>query len=179
MPRGVPQIEVSFDIDANGILNVSAAETSTGKSNKITITNDKGRLTKEDIERMVQEAEKHAADDKLRMERVESKNQLESYLYNTRNAVREDKVKETLGENTVSEVEGWIKEGIDWLDANPEAEKEEYDEKQKYYEDKIKPVMMKLYEGAGSPGSAASNMPDMSGMNMGGSEPGPRVEEVD
>ena len=123
MPRGVPQIEVSFDIDANGILNISAAEKSTGKSNKITITNDKGRLSKEDIERMVQEAEKHAADDKIRMERVEAKNQLEGYLYNSRNAIREEKVKETLGEATVGEVEEWVKEGIDWLDAHPEAEK--------------------------------------------------------
>jgi L1 cell adhesion molecule like protein len=180
MPRGVPQIEVSFDIDANGILNISAAEKSTGKSNKITITNDKGRLSKEDIERMVAEAEKHAADDKLRMERVESKNQLESYLYNTRNAIREDKVKDTLGENTVSEVEGWIKEGIEWLEANPEAEKEEYDEKQNMYEEKIRPVMMKLYEKSGMNAGAAGGMPDMSGMNMGGSDaPGPRVEEVD
>jgi L1 cell adhesion molecule like protein len=177
MPRGVPQIEVSFDIDANGILNISAAEKSTGKSNKITITNDKGRLSKEDIERMVQEAEKHAAEDKLRMERVESKNQLESYLYNSRNAVREEKVKETLGESTVNEVEEWIKEGIEWLEANPEAEKEEYDEKQKMYEDKIKPVMMKLYEKSGMGGQGG--MPDMSGMNMGGAESGPRVEEVD
>ena len=176
MPRGVPQIEVSYDIDANGILNVSAAEKSTGKSNKITITNDKGRLSKEDIERMVEEAERHAADDKVRMERVESKNQLESYLYNTRNAVREDKVKDTLGESTVDEVESWIKEGIEWLEANPEAEKEEYDEKQKMYEEKIRPVMMKLYEKSGAPGS--QEMPDMSGMNM-GSESGPRVDEVD
>ena len=168
MPRGVPQIEVSFDIDANGILNISAAEKSTGKSNKITITNDKGRLSKEDIERMVEEAEKHATEDKERMARVEAKNNLESYLYNTRNAVREDKVKETLGENTVNEVEGWIKEGIDWLDAHPEAEKEEYDEKQKMYEEKIRPVMMKLYEKSGSPGSAPE-----------GEAPGPRVEEVD
>ncbi len=174
MPRGVPQIEVSFDVDANGILNVSAAEKSSGKSQKITITNDKGRLTKEDIERMVQEAEKHAADDKVRMERVESKNQLESYLYNTRNAIREDKVKEVLGETTVSEVETWIGEGIEWLEANPEATKEEYDEKQKVYEDKIRPVMMKLYEQSGAAdatGNAnASDNPD---------ESEPRVDEVD
>jgi heat shock protein 1/8 len=166
MPRGVPQIEVRFDVDANGILNVSAAEKSTGKSNKITITNDKGRLSKDDIERMVQEAEKHAADDKVRMERVEAKNQLEGYLYNTRNAVREDKVKESLGEDTVQEVENVIKEGIDWLDANPEAEKEEYDEKQKMYEEKIRPVMMKLYQNSGAPGG--EEMPS-----------GPKVEEVD
>jgi heat shock protein 1/8 len=171
MPRGVPQIEVSFDVDANGILNISAAEKSTGKSQKITITNDKGRLSKEDIERMVEEAEKHAADDKMRMERVESKNQFEGYLYNTRNAIREDKVKETLGENTVDEVETWIKEGIDWLDANPDAEKEEYDEKQKMYEEKIRPVMMKLYEksGVGAGAGASDGMPDS----------GPTVEEVD
>jgi heat shock 70kDa protein 1/2/6/8 len=171
MPRGVPQIEVSFDVDANGILNITAAEKSTGKSNKITITNDKGRLSKDDIERMVQEAEKHAADDKLRMERVESKNQLEGYLYNTRNAIREDKVKEVLGEETVNELEETIKEGIEWLDANPEAMKEEYDEKQKQYEEKIRPVMMKLYEKSGMGQSGGA--PDMD------SAPEPRVDEVD
>jgi L1 cell adhesion molecule like protein len=172
MPRGVPQIEVSFDVDANGILNITASEKSTGKSNKITITNDKGRLSKDDIERMVAEAEKHAADDKIRMERVEAKNGLESYLYNTRNAIREEKVKETLGETTVNEVEEWIKEGIEWLDSNPEADKDEYDGKQKMYEEKIRPVMMKLYQGSGAPGSE----PDMSSAGPG---PGPRVEEVD
>ena len=171
MPRGIPQIEVSFDIDANGILNVTAAEKSTGKSQKITITNDKGRLTKEDIERMVEEAEKHAADDKHRMDRIEAKNQLESYLYNTRNAIREEKVKETLGETTVNEVESLVKEGIDWLEANSEVEKEEYDEKQKFYEDKIKPVMMKLYEKSGM----GSETPDMGGSDS----QGPRVDEVD
>lgn len=174
MPRGVPQIEVSFDIDANGILNVSAAEKSTGKSQKITITNDKGRLSKDEIDRMVQEAENNAAEDKKRMERVEAKNQLESYLYNTRNSVREDKVKETLGESTVSEVEGWVKEGIEWLEANTEATKEEYDEKQKMYEEKIKPVMMKLYEKSGAPGSSGA-----SGSNESESSKGPKVEEVD
>jgi ATP-dependent protease HslVU ATPase subunit len=158
LPRGVPQIEVSFDVDANGILNVSAAEKSTGKSNKITITNDKGRLSKEDIERLVQEAEKHAAEDKVRMERVDAKNQLEAYLYNTRNTMREDKVKETLGADTIKEVESWVQEGIDWLEANQDAEKAQYDEKQKLYEEKIRPVMTKMYENAGSPGA---------GVNMG------------
>jgi L1 cell adhesion molecule like protein len=164
MPRGVPQIEVSFDVDANGILNVSAAEKSTGKSNKITITNDKGRLSREEIDRLVEEAEKHAAEDKLRMERVDAKNQLEAYLYNTRNAVQEEKVKETLGAETVKEVEGWVKEGIEWLDQNPDASKTEYEEKQKAYEEKIRPVLTKMYEEAGAPGQAPS---------------GPNVEEVD
>jgi L1 cell adhesion molecule like protein len=185
MPRGVPQIEVSFDVDANGILNVSAAEKSTGKSNKITITNDKGRLSKEDIERLVQEAEKHAAEDKVRMERVDAKNQLEAYLYNTRNAVREDKVKETLGADTVKEVEGWVQEGIDWLDAHPEEEKESYSEKQKAYEEKIRPIMTKMYENAGSPGSSAAGAASTTedGVHMGPgvhtSSKGPSVEEVD
>lgn len=172
MPRGVPQIEVSFDIDANGILNVSAAEKSTGKSQKITITNDKGRLSKDEIDRMVQEAENNAADDKKRMERVEAKNQLESYLYNARNSVQEDKVKETLGESTVSEVEGWVKEGIEWLEANTEGTKEEYEEKQKVYEEKIKPVMMKLYEKSGAPGSEPTESASTTSQ-------GPKVEEVD
>jgi L1 cell adhesion molecule like protein len=174
MPRGVPQIEVSFDVDANGILNVTAAEKSTGKSNKITITNDKGRLSKEDIERLVEEAEKHAAEDKVRMERVDAKNQLEAYLYNTRNAVREEKVKESLGADTVKEVEGWVQEGIDWLEQNQDAEKAEYDEKQKAYEEKIRPIMTKMYEGAGSPGASGP-----SESTEAPSKKGPSVEEVD
>ena len=171
MPRGVPQIEVSFDVDANGILNVTASEKSTGKSNKITITNDKGRLSKEDIDRLVEEAEKNAAEDKVKMERVDAKNGLEGYLYNTRNSIREDKVKETLGEDTVKEVEDWIQEGISWLDSHPDAEKGEYEEQQKKYEEKIRPVMMKLYQGAGAPGSAPSTAPS--------ADAGPPVDEVD
>jgi L1 cell adhesion molecule like protein len=171
MPRGVPQIDVSFDIDANGILNVSAAEKSTGKTNKITITNDKSRLSKEDIDRLVQEAEKNAADDKARMEKVDARNQLETYLYNTRNSVREDKVKESLGD-TATEVEGWIKEGIEWLESHQDEEKAVYDEKYKVYEEKIKPVMMKLYAKSGMDKSE-NPMPD------GAATSGPSVDEVD
>merc|ERR1739836_15631 len=91
-PRGVPQIEVTFDIDANGILNVSASDKSTGKQNKITITNDKGRLSKEDIERMVSEAEKYKAEDEEHKKKVEAKNALENYAYNMRNTVNDEKV---------------------------------------------------------------------------------------
>ena len=184
MPRGVPQIEVSFDVDANGILNVTASEKSTGKSNKITITNDKGRLSKEDIDRLVEEAEKNAAEDKARMERVDAKNGLESYLYNTRNTVREDKVKDTLGEDTVKEVEGWVQEGISWLEAHPEGEKSEYDEKQKEYEEKIRPVMMKLYQSGPGASEGGAGVQTGPGVQMGpgvqtGSTKGPTVEEVD
>jgi len=177
MPRGVPQIEVSFDVDANGILNVSASEKSTGKSNKITITNDKGRLSKEEIDRMINEAEKNAAADKEQFEKIEAKNALESYIYNVRNSIREDKVKETLGEATVTEADAITKEGLEWLEENQDAYKEEYEKKQKDIEERVRPIMMKLYQNAGAPGaSSASSTPFTSGS---ADEPGPRVEEVD
>lgn len=95
-PRGVPQIEVTFDIDANGILNVTAIEKSTGKENKITITNDKGRLSKEDIERMVNDAEKYKADDEKQKDRISAKNSLESYCFNLKSTVEDDKVKDKI-----------------------------------------------------------------------------------
>ena len=169
-PRGIPQIEVSFDIDANGILNVTAAEKSSGKSNKITITNDKSRLSKEDIERMVQDAEKNAEEDKLRLERIEARNGLESYLYNAKNSVTEEKVKEALGDS-VQTVENCVKEGLSWIDSNSEATKEQYEEKKKMCEDVIKPVMMKLYQDAQGSQGAQGEGPQ-------GSE-GPQVSEVD
>ena len=171
MPRGVPQIDVSFDVDANGILNVSAAEKSTGKSNKITITNDKGRLNKDEIERLVKEAEKYAEEDKKRMERVEAKNQLETYLYNARNAVQEEKVKETLGASTVKDVSDWVTEGLTWLEEHPDDSKESYEEKKKEYEDRIRPIMTKLYESSGIPSSGPTSAAPASS--------GPDVEEVD
>lgn len=164
MPRGVPQIEVTFDVDANGILNVSAVEKSKGISNKITITNDKARLSKEDIERMVAEAEKYADEDKVRMERVEARNGLEAYLYNARNTIREDKVKESLGEDVVKSTEDVIQEGLDWLAANESAETDAFKDKQKEMEDKIRPILMKLYQCAEGGAPTA---------------PAPHVEEVD
>lgn len=157
MPRGVPQIDVSFDMDSNGILNVSAAEKSTGKSQKITITNDKGRLSREEIDRLIAEAEKHATEDKTRMERIEAKNGLETYLYNTRNALDEEKVKTTLGSD-VPMMNEWIREGIEWLDTHGEEEKEAFQTKQKMIEDKIRPIMAKLYQDAGAPGSHADDV---------------------
>ncbi len=170
MPRGVPQIEVTFDVDANGILNVSAVEKSTGKSNKITITNDKARLNKDDIERLVAEAEKYAAEDKLRLERVEARNGLEAYLYNVRNTMNEEKVKSSLSDSDRTDVETNVNEGLEWLSANESATTEEFKEKQKYYEERIRPVMMKLYGGSGGDGSG--NTDSAPG-------PGPKVEEVD
>ncbi len=165
MPRGVPQIEIAYDVDANGILNVSASEKSTGKSNKITITNDKSR-SKEEIERMVQEAEKYAAADKEVMERVEARNGAEAYLYNARNTLREDKVKEKLSEEDIDAAEKKIAEGLAWLDENREATTEEVKEKQKEWEEQVRPILMKLYE---------------AGAGVGSTEPPsqPKVDEVD
>merc|ERR1711918_239680 len=104
-PRGVPQISVCFDIDANGILNVSAEDKTTGNKKKITITNDKGRLSKQDIERMVQEAEKYKAEDDSHKERIEAKNALENYAYSMRNTTKEDKAKASLGDDDRSTID--------------------------------------------------------------------------
>merc|ERR1719432_134871 len=130
-PRGVPQIEVTFDIDANGILNVSAADKSTGKQNKITITNDKGRLSKEEIERMVNDAEKFKAEDEKQKDRISSKNGLESYCFNMKTTIEDDKVKDKISEDDRKAITDKCDEAIKWLDANQLAEVEEFNEKRR------------------------------------------------
>jgi L1 cell adhesion molecule like protein len=167
-PRGTPQIEVVFDMDANGILNVSASEKSSGKSQKITITNEKGRLSKDDIERMVEEAEKAAADDKAAMERVTAKNELESYLYNARNSFRDEKVKEKLDAESLEKAESFLKENIEWLDTHPGETQDEYMNRRTKAEELIRPLMMKLY---GAPPGMPEGAPPET--------PGPKVDEVD
>jgi heat shock protein 1/8 len=169
MPRGVPQIEITYDVDANGILNVSAVEKSTGKTNKITITNNKTK-SKEEFERMVQEAEKYAAEDKKVMERVEAHNGAEGYLYNARNTLQEEKVKEKLEAEDLERAESTIKDGLAWLDENREADPEDIKAKQKEWEDAIRPVLMKLYQSAA---------PETEFSTESAAEPGPKVEEVD
>merc|ERR1719262_690848 len=172
-PRGVPQIEVTFDVDANGILNVSAVDKSTGKENKITITNDKGRLSKEDIERMVQDAEKYKADDEKQRERISAKNSLESYCFNMKSTV-EDRTK----------ILDTCNETIKWLDMNQLGEKEEYEHKQKEIEQVCNPIITKMYAAAGGappggmPGGAPGGAPGAGGAGTGGSS-GPTIEEVD
>ena len=157
-----------------------------GKSNKITITNDKGRLSKEEVERLVEEAAKHEAEDKVQYERIDAKNQLETYLYNMRNTVQEDDNKVKLGEDGVAAALDISKEGIEWLEANQDEKKETYEEKKKEYTDKFHPTMMKIYADKmnGSGMSGMSGMPGMPGMpgNMPVPEEapqGPKVEEVD
>merc|ERR1712228_402589 len=144
MPRGQPQIDVCFDIDANGILNVSAIEKSTGKENKITITNDKGRLSQDEIERMVQEAEKYKAEDDANKNRVESKNALENYCYSLKNSITSDEVKDRIPEDDRKALDDKIEDTIKWLDANQAAEKEEYEEKQKDLEGVALPILQKM-----------------------------------
>jgi L1 cell adhesion molecule like protein len=181
MPRGVPQIEITYDLDANGILNVAAAEKSTGKSNKITISNGKGRLTKEQVERMVQEASEHEKEDKERMEKVEAKNELESYLYNARNSFRDEKVVEKLGADA-KEGDEKTQEYLNWLDNHDDESKDTYKAKMKEAEDALRPILMKLYGAKDMSGAAPAatgeegNLPGMHGQS---SEPGPKVEEVD
>jgi len=154
MPRGVPQIEVCYDIDANGILNVSAVEKSTGKENKITITNDKGRLTKEEVDRMVAEAEKYKQEDEAQKGKIESKNGLENYCFSMRNSIEEEKIKAALSEEDKKTIDDKITETLKWLEEHQEGEKEEYDEKQKELEGVANPIMMKAYQAAGgAPGA--------------------------
>ncbi|KAK9470595.1 heat shock protein 70 family [Dipodascopsis tothii] len=183
-PRGVPQIEVTFDIDANGILNVSALEKGTGKVNKITITNDKGRLSKEDIERMVNEAEKYKEDDEKEAARIAAKNGLESYAYSLKNTLSEDKVQEKLEADEKEKLTKAIDETIEWLDSSQAATTEEYSDKQKELEGIANPIMIKFYSGeGGAPGAAPGGFPGAPGGAPGGfpgaGGDGPTVEEVD
>nr|ACL30943.1 70 kDa heat shock protein form 3 [Rimicaris exoculata] len=187
-PRGVPQIEVTFDIDANGILNVSAVDKSTGKENKITITNDKGRLSKEDIERMVQEAEKYKADDEKQRERISAKNSLESYCFNMKSTVEDDKFKDKVFEEDRTKILEACNDAIKWLDSNQLGDKEEYEHKLKEIEQICNPIITKMYQAAGGPppggmpggfpGAPGGGAPGAGGAPGGGSS-GPTIEEVD
>merc|ERR1711943_167439 len=180
-PRGVPQIEVSFDIDANGILNVNAEDKTTGKSNKITITNEKGRLSQSEIDRMVQEAEKYRAEDEANKGKVEAKNGLENYCFTMRNTLQEEKLKDKFEGGDKERIESAVTEALDWLDKNQLAEKDEFEAKQKELEGIVNPIMMKVYQAAGGGGDMPEGgMPGgMGGGNAPGGGGGPTVEEVD
>jgi len=176
-PRGVPQIEVTFDIDANGILNVSACDKSTGKINKITITNDKGRLSKEDIERMVEEAEKYKQEDEVTRQKIEAKNSLENYAYNVRNTIKDEKLKDKISEEDKKLIEDKTNEILQFIETNDDLNKEEYEEKEKELKNISNPIISKLYQNGASP--------DVNEFNPGqqaegdGDNTGPKIEEVD
>merc|ERR1711959_395340 len=184
-PRGTPQVEVTFDIDANGVLNVTAEDKgASGKKANITITNDKGRLSKDDIERMVREAEQYAEEDKKARETIDSKNALESYCYQMKNTIAEDKFKEACSEEDKTAIEEKVKETMAWLDTAEHAEKEEFDSMQKDLEAVCNPIITKMYQAAGgAEGGMPGGMPGggMPGAGAGGDSPagGPTIEEVD
>ncbi|KAG1364388.1 heat shock 70 kDa protein [Cocos nucifera] len=174
-PRGVPQINVCFDIDANGILNVSAEDKTAGVKNKITITNDKGRLSKEEIEKMVRDAERYKAEDEEVKKKVEAKNALENYAYNMRNTVRDDKIKSKLSEGDRQKIETAVEETITWLEGNQLAEVDELEHKLKELEEVCNPIIARMYQEGG--GAAAGGYGSSGGAT--GTGAGPKIEEVD
>ncbi|XP_026438027.1 probable mediator of RNA polymerase II transcription subunit 37c [Papaver somniferum] len=178
-PRGVPQITVCFDIDANGILNMSVEDKTTGKKNKITITNDKGMLAKEEIEKMVQEEEKYKAEDEHHKQKVESKNALENYAYNVRNTIKDEKIAGKLAPADKKKIQDAIEAAIQWLDTNQHAEADEFDDKMKEMESLCNPIIAKMYQGGVGPDVGGAGGMDEDGTSMGaGGSAGPKIEEV-
>lgn len=177
-PRGIPQIEVSFDVDANGILSISAHDKGTGKQESLTITSEKGRLSEEDIERMVQEAEEFAEQDANEKAKVQARNDLEAYLYNLKNSIS-DTLEGKLDEDDKSTLNKSIEDGLVWLEDNPAAEKEEYDEKQKEVEQVANPILKRAYESGAAAGASNMDDDDFLGEDLDGVNDGPSVEEVD
>ncbi|XP_023515710.1 heat shock 70 kDa protein [Cucurbita pepo subsp. pepo] len=177
-PRGVPQINVVFDIDANGILNVSAEDKTAGVKNKITITNDKGRMSKDEIERLVKEAEKYKAEDEEVKKKVEAKNALENYAYNMRNTVRDEKFAGKLNPDDKQKIEKSVEDTIEWLDRNQLAEVDELEDKLKELEGVCNPIIARMYQGgAGGGAPMGDDMPGGGSAGSGGA--GPKIEEVD
>ena len=173
-PRGVPQIEVTFDLDANGVLNVNAMDKAGGKSNKITITNDKGRLSKDDIERMVNEAERYKEEDAKHKKKIDARNGFENYVYSVKNSTSESGVKDKLTDDDKATIEGACKSALEWLEmAGSGTEAEEYEAEQKKLEGIVSPIVSKIYGSGNGDNSAPSPSPYSS------SGPGPNIEEVD
>merc|ERR1712217_829752 len=171
-PRGVPQIEVTFDVDSNGILNVSALEKGTGKAEKITITNDKGRLSKEEIEKMVADAERFKGEDDKQKERITAKNGLESFIFNLKSSLDNQEIKSKLSTEELSRAQTALDEALKWMDANQLADKEEFEDKQKELETMSKPFMSKIYGQTGQSCGQQQQEKSHSGA-------GPTIEEVD
>jgi len=180
-PRGVPQIEVTFDIDANGILNVSAVDKSTGNTQNITITNDKGRLTKEEIDRLIQEAEKFKEQDEQVKKRVESKNQLEQYVYSVRHTLSDEKLKDKINGDDRKKVEDACTEVEQWLASNQEATPDQFDAKRKELETVYQPIITSIYQQGGMPQGGPGGFPEggFPGGPQGGPQGGPEPNAQD
>ena len=169
-PRGTPQIEVSFDVDANGIMNIEACDKGSGKIEKITISNDKGRLTQSDIDRMLEEAEKYKAEDGLIKEKLESKNNLESLLYQTKTTIDNDSIKDKLDTSEIELVNNTLQETELWCE-DDKLTKEDYDSKLTEINGKLNPIMMKIYSEGGMPNPMGSAVPS--------DDSNPTIDEVD
>ena len=180
MPRGVPQIEITYDVDANGILNVSAVEKSSGKVEKITITNDSNRLSKDDIDRMVEEAEKFKDDDEKLKKKVEAKGKLENYCFSVRNsALNDDKMKEKLGDDA-NVIDKLTNETLEWLDKDEERTEGDYTDKYDIVQKIISPILQKVYQTEDAQSNAPSNAPVSSEeVPLQTEDPGPTIDEVD
>jgi heat shock protein 1/8 len=178
-PRGVPQIEVSFDVDANGILSISASDKGTGKAETMTITSEKGRLSDEEIERMVTEAEEFAEQDTVENENVQARNELEAYLYNLKNSVN-DSLAEKLSDEGKESLTSAVDGGLVWLEDHAAVQKDEYDKKQKEVEAIANPMIKKAYESANASQADEGGDSDFLSENLDGvGDDGPSVEEVD
>ena len=179
MPRGQAQIEVSFDVDANGIMNITAEEKSTKKTNNITITNDKGRLSKEQIEEMIKKAEEFKEEDNKQKELIEAKNGLENYLYNLKNSMTKNENSPPTLDEVKEELDPIIEEGLKWLEDTESDDADIYKNKQKELEELVNPLMQKLYSSQGPPGGMPEGMPGgmPGGMPEGATEP--TIDEVD
>jgi len=178
-PRGVPQIDVTFDIDANGILNVTAVDKSSGRESKIQINNDKGRLSKEEIERMVNEAEKYKSEDEALKDRVGAKNGLEAFCFSMKSSLEEPGLKEKVSEEDRKVVTEKVAETLSWLETNTMAEKEEFEHRQKELESVCNPIIAKVYQQSGGmPGMPTPDAAAGPGAPSGNGQ-GPTIEEVD
>ena len=180
MPRGIPQIEITYDVDANGILNVSAVEKSSGKTEKITVKNEKGRLSDDEIQKMVEEAEKFKEDDTKQREKVEARNGLDNYIFSVKQSLNDEKLKDKFTNEDKTSIEDKIKEVQDWYDENIDAEKEEFESKQKDLESVFSPIMMKVYQQS----APTSDSDGMEAQQAEAEKPDeedwePKIEEVD
>jgi len=181
MPRGMPQIEITYDVDANGILNVNAVEKSSGVAEKITVKNEKGRLSAEDIEKMVNDAEQFKEEDTNQREKIEKRNALDGYLFSVKQSLDDEKLKDKISEEEKSSVTTKMTEIRDWLDENTNASKEDYEEKQKELETIFNPIMMKTYQNDMPESSDIPEMPTSQSTEP-SSQPedeGPEIEEID
>jgi len=183
-PRGVPQIEVTFDLSADGILNASAKDKKGSASGKITIDSQKGRLSEEEIRNIVEEAERFKKEDEEVRKRVQAKNDLENFAYSIRNSLSDEKLKDQISEEDKEKLTKAVEATQEWVDNNQNAELDEFEAKKKELQDMWQPIIMKAYQDAGGqPGP--NGMPDMSGMpqsgDTGGDAPdaGPKIDEVD